>query len=63
MKKIYWLEKSKNILIILLENLLNKMDRLDNLMTSFLFLLTTDIHSQIVLKYVEMKLYGIIGVK
>lgn len=39
------------------------MDRLDNLMTSFLFLLTTDIHSQIVLKYVEMKLYGIIGVK
>lgn len=63
MKKIFWLEKSKNILIILLENLPNKMDRLDNLMTSFLFLLTTDIHSQIVLKYVEMKLYGIIGVK
>lgn len=63
MKKIYWLEKSKNILIILLENLPNKMDRLDNLMTSFLFLLTTGIHFQIVLKYVEMKLYGIIGVK
>lgn len=39
------------------------MDRLDNLMTSFLFLLTTGIHFQIVLKYVEMKLYGIIGVK
>lgn len=63
MKKIYWLEKSKNILIILLENLLNKMDRLDNLMTSFLFLLIMDIHFQIILKYVEMKLYGIIGVK
>lgn len=39
------------------------MDRLDNLMISFLFLLIMDIHFQIILKYVEMKLYGIIGVK